>query len=605
MWVAVILAVSFILFSFIRPQSEKIEEAPLSEVIVMAHNGNIASIEVKKNELHIITTSGDEIKSYKESDDNVRELLTAAGVKIEDGSLKLTVKPDESNIWNQLLLSLIPLLILGGILFYMFRGAKGAGNQVFSLGKSKARMFTGTKSMVSFTDVAGMDESKQELEEVVDFLKQPGKFLALGARIPRGVLLVGLPGTGKTLLAKAVAGEAGVPFFSISGSEFVEMFVGVGASRVRDLFEQAKRNAPAIIFIDEIDAVGRQRGTGLGGGHDEREQTLNQILVEMDGFESSTNVIVIAATNRADVLDPALLRPGRFDRQVTTDLPSINGRKAILEVHIKGKPLQKESDLDVMAKQTYGFSGADLANLLNEAAILSARRDKKEITLSELEEAFERIVAGPERKSFVISLKEKEITAYHEAGHALVAHMIPGTDPVHKVTIIARGAMGGYTMQLPLEDRRLVSRSDLRKKIAILLAGQVAESIQFNDMTTGSSNDIEMATSMVRKMVTEYGMSDKLGPRTFGHKQDMIVLGRDIASQRDYGDRVADEIDKEVAALIDKGHKTAYDILTKNRVKLSRIAEYLVAHEMVEGKELKKLFDEPASDVQIEEQPAS
>jgi len=502
-------------------------------------------------------------------------------------------------------LSFIPLLILGGILFYMFRGAKGAGNQVFNFSRSKARMFTGTRSKVTFADVAGVDEAKQELEEVVEFLQQPGKFLSLGARIPRGVLLIGAPGTGKTLLAKAVAGEAGVPFFSISGSEFVEMFVGVGASRVRDLFEQAKRNAPAIIFVDEIDAVGRHRGSGLGGSHDEREQTLNQILVEMDGFDTGTNVIVISATNRPDILDPALLRPGRFDRRVALDLPDKNGRKAILEVHAKGKPLQKKADIDVIAKETPGFSGADLANLLNEAAILAARRNRKRIGMLELQEATERLEAGPERKTRIMSQKEKEITAYHEAGHALVAHVLPDVDPVHKISIVARGMALGHTRILPAEDRYLMTRSQFKAYISFLLAGHVAEELQFGEMTTGSSNDLERATGIVRRMVTEYGMSDKLGPRIFGHKGDMIVLGRDIASQRDYGDKVADEIDEEVKTLSQEAQKIARDVLTKKKAKMTQIAKYLIANESAEGSALDKLLGKPTPSPQPKVQPAS
>jgi cell division protease FtsH len=446
---------------------------------------------------------------------------------------------------------------------------------------------------VTFTDVAGVEEAKQELQEIVEFLKQPEKFLALGARIPRGVLLIGAPGTGKTLLARAVAGEAGVPFFSISGSEFVEMFVGVGASRVRDLFDQAKRNAPCIVFVDEIDAVGRHRGAGLGGGHDEREQTLNQILVEMDGFDTSTNVIVLAATNRPDILDPALLRPGRFDRRVVLDLPDINGRTGILQVHAKGKPLDETVKLETISRQTVGFSGADLANLVNEAAILAARRNKKTIAMTEFEESIDRVIAGPERKSRIINAKEKEITAYHEAGHALVARKLPNADPVHKVSIVARGMMGGYTRLLPAEDRHIVTRSQYMDGLAVLLAGHLAEEIVFNEKTTGPRDDIERVTKIARSMVTEYGMSDRLELRTFGHKEELVFLGREISEQRNYSERVALEIDREVRIIIQKAYDVAKAILVENKPKLVQIAQRLVAEETLEGEKLEKLFNEP------------
>jgi len=593
-WILAILGISFIFFSVIWPQRETVQVIPLSQLVQMAQDDKIQSIDVTGDEIKIVTKDGVELKSYKETSDSMTQLLGERGIATGQGGIQLTITPEKSSIWMQLLIYVVPFLILGFFLFYMLRGARGAGNQVFNFSRSKARMFSGSKSSITFADVAGVDEAKQELQEVVEFLKLPGKFLALGARIPRGVLLVGPPGTGKTLLAKAVAGEAGVPFFSISGSEFVEMFVGVGASRVRDLFEQAKRSAPAIIFVDEIDAVGRHRGSGLGGSHDEREQTLNQILVEMDGFDTGTNVIVMAATNRPDILDPALLRPGRFDRRVVLDLPDINGRKQILTVHAKGKPIERETDLIDVAKGTTGFSGADLANVLNEAAILTARRDKKKISMSELSEAIDRIIAGPERRSRMITVKEKDITAFHEAGHALVAHTLPNADPVHKITIVARGMALGYTMQLPTEDRYLMSRSQFKDAIAVLLAGRVAEDLQFGELTTGSGNDLERATHIVHKMVTEYGMSERLGPRIFGHKEEMIVLGRDIAMQRDYGDKVADEIDDEVKMLIEGAQDVARKILTDNHAKLSQIANYLIANESVEGEQLEKLFNEPA-----------
>ncbi|MFQ5988020.1 MAG: ATP-dependent zinc metalloprotease FtsH [Dehalococcoidia bacterium] len=495
--------------------------------------------------------------------------------------------------WSGLLINLLPLVFFIGLIWFIFSRARGAGNQAMSFGRSKARLFPSTKPTITFDDVAGVDEAKQELQEVVEFLKSPEKFTALGARIPRGVLLVGPPGTGKTLLSRAVAGEAGVPFFSISGSEFVEMFVGVGASRVRDLFDQAKRNAPCIVFVDEIDAVGRQRGAGLGGGHDEREQTLNQILVEMDGFDSFTNVIVISATNRPDILDPALLRPGRFDRQVVLDQPDIKGRKAILEVHVKGKPLEDSANLETIAKQTVGFSGADLANLVNEAAILAARRNKQTIGLLELEESIDRVIAGPEKKSRMISPREKEITAHHEAGHALVARKLPHADPVHKITIVARGMMAGYTRFLPTEDRYLWTRSQLNDKLASMLAGHGAEDLIFGEMTTGSHSDIEQATKIARKMVTEYGMSERLGPRTYGRREELIFLGREVAEQKDYSEDTAREIDEEVQAVIQHTYEVAKKILVENRAKLVQIAEVLIAKETIEGEELEALFNAP------------
>jgi cell division protease FtsH len=475
-----------------------------------------------------------------------------------------------------------------------------------SFGKSRARLFTGNKPTVTFADVAGVEEAKEELAEVVEFLKYPDKFASLGARIPRGVLLVGPPGTGKTLLSRAVAGEAGVPFFSISGSEFVEMFVGVGASRVRDLFDQAKRNAPCIVFVDEIDAVGRQRGAGLGGSHDEREQTLNQILVEMDGFDTNTNVIVVAATNRPDVLDPALLRPGRFDRQVILDRPDMKGRLEILKVHIKGKPLDKQVDLQSIARQSPGFSGADLANLVNEAAILAARRNKKVISTGEFSEALERVVAGPERKSRVISDAEKAIIAYHEGGHAVVQRVLPKTDPVAKVSIISRGMALGYTMGMPTEDRYLQSKSEFEDKIAGMLGGNAAEKLIFGDTTTGSSNDIEKATNLARRMVTEFGMSDKLGPLAFGKRDELVFLGREIGEQRNYSDDVAKTIDEEVRAIIDRGYSKAMEVLTQYKDRLTELAERLVAEETIEQEEFDKMFadlPDPRRDTNITPQP--
>ena len=489
-----------------------------------------------------------------------------------------------------ILLNFFPLILIVGILIFILRQAQGSNSQAMSFGKSKARMITGNRPNASFDDVAGADEATEELREVVEFLKFPEKFAALGARIPRGVLLVGPPGTGKTLVARAVAGEAAVPFFNISGSEFVEMFVGVGASRVRDLFDQAKRNAPSIVFVDEIDAVGRQRGAGLGGSHDEREQTLNQILVEMDGFDTNTNVIVIAATNRPDILDPALLRPGRFDRQVVLDAPDVRGRLAILKVHAKGKPMEASAKLEVLAKETPGFSGADLANLLNEAAILAARRNRKTVSAAELEEAVDRVIAGPERKSRVITPREKEIVAYHEAGHALVASMIPGHDPVHKITIVPRGMAGGYTRYLPEDDRRLASRSYYQGFLASALGGHQAEELVFGEMTTGASDDIAKVTQVAHNMVARWGMSKKLGPRTFGRRESMIFLGRDIAEQRDYSERVAEQIDEEVRELVDRGRDRARSILSANREKLDLLARRLSDVETIEGDDLRAIF---------------
>jgi len=473
-------------------------------------------------------------------------------------------------------------------MWYMLRQTQSGNNQAISFGRSRARLLTGDKPAVTFNDVAGVEEAKQELTEIVEFLKFPEKFTALGARIPKGVLMVGPPGTGKTLLSKAVAGEAGVPFFSISGSEFVEMFVGVGASRVRDLFDQAKKNSPCIVFVDEIDAVGRQRGAGLGGGHDEREQTLNQLLVEMDGFETNTHVIVIAATNRPDVLDPALLRPGRFDRHVTLDRPDIRGRRAILEVHARNKPFDGQVDLEVLARQTPGFSGADLSNLINEAAILAARNNKKAIGQLELEEAIARVIAGPERKSRMITEREKNVIAYHEIGHALVAKSLPNADPVHKVSIISRGMALGWTMQLPTEDRYLVSRSELNDDMAVILGGRVAEELIFGDITSGASDDIGKATKLARRMVTEWGMSEKLGPLTFGHKEELVFLGRDLGEQRNYS-----EIDQEVHRLVDAGYQRAKKILTERRDKLVQLAEYLKTEETIEGWQMDAVINSP------------
>ncbi|MFC2033034.1 ATP-dependent zinc metalloprotease FtsH [Chloroflexota bacterium] len=573
------------LFSYLMPAEGEPEEIPLSELITMSQNKEIMEIEIEEDLLLITTIGGAELTAFKESYTSIYDI---EGLNLE--GVVLDIKGSSGFNWGSLLINLLPLVIFGGLLFFLFRQARGANSQAMSFGRSRARLFPANRATVTFDDVAGVEEAKQDLREVVEFLKSREKFQALGARIPRGVLLIGPPGTGKTLLARAVAGEADVPFFSISGSEFVEMFVGVGASRVRDLFEQSKRNAPSIIFIDEIDAVGRQRGTGMGGSHDEREQTLNQILVEMDGFDTSTSVIVIAATNRSDILDPALLRPGRFDRRVMLDRPDIVGRLAILKVHTNGKPLDKSVDLEVLAKGTIGFSGADLANLVNEAAILAARRNRKSISMQEFDESVDRVLAGPERKSRKISPKEKEIIAYHEAGHALVARTLPNADPVHKISIVARGISLGHTRQLPVEDRYLMTRGQFQDMLATLLAGHAAEEIVFNEMTTGPQDDIGRATKIARMMVTDFGMSDKLGARTFGHKEEMVFLGREIAEQKDYSERSAMEIDKEVNRIIKEADVIARGILTESRTKLKLLAETLIARETLEGEALEAIF---------------
>ncbi len=580
----VILFAGLALASVFFSAPPKPNEIPLSEVITMSQSQKIGTLLEEGEWLNITTTDGEKLKTNigALNYNDLRQLGLNTAVKYE-------IKPVGIN-WGNLLISFLPLVLIGGLFFFIFVRARGANNQALTFGRSRARLAPPDKPVVTFDDVAGVDEAKQELTEVVEFLKSREKFQVLGARIPRGVLLVGPPGTGKTLLAKAVAGEAGVPFFSISGSEFVEMFVGVGASRVRDLFEQAKRNAPCIVFVDEIDAVGRQRGAGLGGSHDEREQTLNQILTEMDGFDTNTSVIVLAATNRPDILDPALLRPGRFDRRVILDRPDIVGRVAILKVHSKGKPLDKSVDLEVVAKQTVGFTGADLANLMNEAAILAARRNKKSIEMMEVEESIDRVIAGPERKSRKISPKDKEITAYHEAGHALVARMLPNADPVHKISIVARGMSLGHTRQLPLEDRYLATRAQIEAMITTLLGGRTAEEIIFNEGTTGASDDIERATKLARSMVTSLGMSKKLGPRTFGQKDEMVFLGREIAEQKDYGDKIADLIDSEVYGIIQESHALAKKLLTENKATLILIAEKLIAQETLEGKDLEAVF---------------
>ncbi|MCJ7654085.1 MAG: ATP-dependent zinc metalloprotease FtsH [Dehalococcoidia bacterium] len=603
-YLLILVAILALAFSFL-PTAEKPDKVDFYAFVEQAKQGEIDTIQ--QDGTTIIGLKDDERKieaSFVGSTKELIDTLKEAGITLGEDGMKFGVKAGGFD-WGSILISFVPLLLFGALLFFLFRSARGANTQAFNFAKSRARLASANKPTVTFADVAGVDEAKGELQEIVEFLKSPQKFLALGARIPRGVLLVGPPGCGKTLIAKAVAGEADVPFFSISGSEFVEMFVGVGASRVRDLFEQAKRNAPCIVFVDEIDAVGRHRGAGLGGGHDEREQTLNQILVEMDGFDSSTNVIVLAATNRPDILDPALLRPGRFDRHVVIDQPDINGRKAILQVHAKGKPLAKDANMEVLAKQTAGFSGADLANLLNEGAILAARRDMKQIGMKELEDSIDRVIAGPEKKGRVISQKEKEIIAYHETGHAVVAKMLPNADPVHKISVVARGMIGGWTRFLPTEDRHLWTYSQFGDRLTVSLAGRAAEEIIFGEVTTGAQNDLEQSTNLARKMVTEYGMSDKLGPRTFGKHEELVFLGREIHEQRNYSEKVAEEIDDEVKTLIQGAYDTAKKILSKNKERLKLVAERLIAKETIEEAEFEALLKEPLPSPELQAAPAS
>ena len=593
-YLLILVAVVAIFYTFFSGSMGSGNEIPITEVVSLAASGDVDLIEVDKDTLTVSLTNGNVYTSRKEDGASIVESLARAGVDPVASNIRVVVKGSGGlGSLLGLLINFLPLIFFGAILLFMMRQAQGNTSQTFSFGRSRAKMFVGNSPAVSFEDVAGVEEAKEELQEVVEFLKFPERFLVLGAKIPKGVLLVGPPGTGKTLLARAVAGEAGVPFFNISGSEFVEMFVGVGASRVRDLFDQAKRNSPCIVFVDEIDAVGRHRGAGLGGGHDEREQTLNQILVEMDGFDPNTNVIVLAATNRPDILDPALLRPGRFDRRVTLDNPDVRGRIQILQVHSKGKPLAEDTDLETVAKQTVGFSGADLANLVNESAILAARRQKTLITSEEFAESVDRVIAGPERRTRVISQREKEITAYHEAGHALVAYVLPNADMPFKVTIVARGQSGGHTRYLPEEDRHLWTKGQFQDMMAAAMGGRVAEEIIFNEITTGASNDLEQATHIARTMVTRYGMSEKLGPRTFGKREELVFLGKEISEQRDYSDRIAEDIDEDVHSLIDFAYQTANRVLTENRSKLANLAKYLIVNETAEEEVIGELFSSP------------
>ncbi len=563
------------------------EQLRYDEFVDRVRAGQVAKVEIKDQSSRVEgkLTDGTEFETNFLSDagDRVTELLSTADVPTK-------VDAEEGSFWASLAIQLLPILLIVGVFLFFLSSMQGGGSRIMQFGRSKAKQVSKDQPKVTFADVAGADEAVEELQEIKEFLESPAKFQAIGAKIPKGVLLFGPPGTGKTLLARAVAGEAGVPFFSISGSDFVEMFVGVGASRVRDLFNQAKNNSPAIIFVDEIDAVGRHRGAGMGGGHDEREQTLNQLLVEMDGFDLNTGVILIAATNRPDILDPALLRPGRFDRQIVVDRPDLEGRKAILNVHAKGKPLGSDIDLGVLARRTPGFTGADLGNLMNEAALLTARRGADTVGMAAMEESIDRVIAGPERKSRVMSEKDKRVIAYHEGGHALVGHVLPNTDPIHKVSIVARGRALGWTLALPTEDRLMQTRSQLCDELAMLLGGRTAEELVFGDPTTGAQNDIERATQVARAMVTEFGMTDALGPQQLGQKDGEPFLGRDMGHRRDYSDEVAAKVDAEVRALIEHAHDEAAEILRQHRATLDRLADILVERETVDTPELLEIF---------------
>lgn len=591
-----LLSMVAMIFYGVRENAFGNQTIPINQLAADIEAGLVGKIDVKGDEVFVTYRDLTQASTSTSKDPNTGliEQLVQLGVspeKLRDPNLKINVVLP--GFWAQalnLLANFLPFILMAVLFFFFIRQAQGSNNAAMAFGKSRAKMLSGEHPTVTFADVAGVDEAKEELQEVVEFLKEPQKFIALGARIPKGVLLVGSPGTGKTLMAKAVSGEAGVPFFSISGSEFVEMFVGVGASRVRDLFDEAKKHSPCIVFVDEIDAVGRHRGAGLGGSHDEREQTLNQLLVEMDGFGTDTNVIVIAATNRPDILDPALLRPGRFDRRVMLDRPDKNGREAILKVHAKGKPIDPKVDLGEVARSTPGFVGADLENLVNEAAILTARRNKKVIGRDEIEESIERVIAGPERKSRLINPKEKKIIAYHEVGHAIVSSVIPEADPVQKVSIISRGMAGGFTLSLPVEDVVLNSRKGMIARMAVLLGGRAAEAVMFNDITSGASSDLEKVTRIARDMVTRLGMSEKLGPMVYGQKEELVFLGREISEQRDYSDKVAQTIDEEVQRLVNEAYTLAEGILTQYKDKLVEISERLLEVETLNKEEFEALF---------------
>ncbi len=582
------------IFNAFTSQNKTSQYVNINDLVQSINKGEVKSLTVESNKIIAEVADNKKLYTHKESSQPLTEVLTAYGVSADTlKATPMTVNDQSSSsFWKTTLLTVaLPFILIAGFLWFMMRQVQGANNKAINFGQTNAKLAgVDKKNKTTFAEVAGANEAKEELQEVVEFLKFPKKFLNLGAKIPKGVLLFGAPGTGKTLLARAVAGEANVPFFHMSGSEFVEMFVGVGASRVRDLFAKAKKVAPCIIFIDEIDAVGRQRGAGLGGSHDEREQTLNQILVEIDGFEKTDKVIVMAATNRPDVLDPALLRPGRFDRQVVIDLPDIKDREEILKVHAEGKPIKNLADLKIVAQRTPGFSGADLANVLNEAAILTARKDKKEITSDELYESIEKVMLGPVRKSFVLNEKEKKITAYHEAGHAIVGHLLPDADPIHKISIISRGRAAGYTMKLPNEDKKFQTKNQFISEIQTLLAGMLTEEIIFNEMTTGASSDLKQVTKIAKQLVTQYGMNDNLGPRVYGQQEEMVFLGREIHERRDYSELTAEKIDDEINKILNKAKADTRELLTKNRHLLDKIANVLLEKETIEKEEFEKLM---------------
>ncbi|MDD5547701.1 MAG: ATP-dependent zinc metalloprotease FtsH [Candidatus Pacebacteria bacterium] len=593
LWAALTLFCITLIFSFLFNTPAKLESMTINQLVTKINSGEVQKISVQENNLNIELKDGTKVVAKKEAEVSLSQTLYNYGVKsseLQKVSMEITDE-SSSKFWMSILIpTLLPLIIIIGVFWYISKQAKAGASQAFSFGKSNLKLFGSFKDRVTFKDVAGLKEAKQELEEVVDFLKNPKKFLEIGARIPRGLLLMGAPGTGKTLLARAVAGESGVPFFYISASEFVEMFVGVGAARTRDVFQTAKRAAPSILFIDEIDAVGRERGTGMGGGHDEREQTLNQILTEMDGFERDSRVIVIAATNRPDILDRALLRPGRFDRRVVLDLPDLNDREAILKIHAKEKPLEKSVDLRKIAVRTPGFSGADLANLMNEAAILAARTNKKIVSQDDIYLSIEKVILGPEKRSRLISKKEKEITAYHEAGHALLAASLKNSDPVHKVSIIGRGRVGGFTMKLPLEENHLTTKSQFLADLTVLMGGYVAEKEIFGEMSTGASSDLKEATKLARSLVTQFGMSEKMGPMTFGDTQEMVFLGKEISTEKNYSEKIAAEIDSEVKIFIDLAHKTAQKIIGSRKKVLDAIANALTEKETLEQEDFNAIL---------------
>ena len=593
-----ILLIAVLAIQFLDKQPEAVKDLSYTRFIELVESGQVDNVLIVGREISGELKDGSKFTVFNVEGDQIVTRLEANNVEFQGDA------PPEPQWWASLLTFIVPFILLMVIFFFFMQQSQGGGNRVMNFGKSRARLHDGSRKKVTFVDVAGADEEKAELVEIVEFLKEPRKFIELGARIPKGVLLVGPPGTGKTLLARAVAGEAGVPFFSISGSDFVEMFVGVGASRVRDLFDNAKKSAPCIVFIDEIDAVGRQRGAGLGGGHDEREQTLNQLLVEMDGFDAHEGIIIVAATNRPDILDPALLRPGRFDRQVTVGFPDVKGREQILQVHSKGKPLAPGVDLSVVARRTPGFSGADLENVINEAALLAGRTNKKQVDMGELEEAIDRVIGGTEKKSRVISEFEKKIVAFHEAGHALVGYLLPHTDPVHKVSIIPRGRSGGYTLMLPEQDRYYMTKSELKARVTVLLGGRVAEKIALDDISTGAQNDLERATAIVRQMIMEYGMSDQLGPITLGKKQyEQVFLGRDLTRDRDFSEEIARAIDFEIRTTIDDSYKQAEEIIRENRDKLDLLANALIEQETLDSDEIAALMEGKSLDSLSKDKP--